>query len=293
MSTAETKTAAQEAKDNGATARQPARSRGKANDPPVKLEPTPELVQEAIDAEEQLAAEAAEIRADKEALTPGLFLKLLPLLRQPIPPGFILEVTLGKGKPYDSTGVRSVQVLIDRMNNVLTPLWWWDEVVYTQDGKLAEVTVHVGGDRGQRPLLSRSSMGGVDRGSTIGNVYKGSYTNAAKLAFARIGPGHEVYLGAADLDPDTNPQVAEAQANGGEASQAADEKIPAERAEKLAAIVAASGMDQKHLDAKLRSFGVASIEDLTLEQAMGLWEWVQQAISGEPEQPQLDDGGES
>ena len=92
-----------------------------------------------------------------------------------------------------------MQVLIDRMNNVLTPLGWWYEVEYLLDGedhgKLAEVTVSVG-NRGSEPLVTAVSRGGVNQASTIGNRFKGSETNAAKRAFAQIGPGHEVYLGA-------------------------------------------------------------------------------------------------
>jgi hypothetical protein len=165
---------------------------------------------EAIRSEEEIAARAAEIRGDNSELTPDLFLKLWPLLKEPIPSGFIRSVGVTEGKPYASTGVRSEQVLIDRMNNVLTPLWWWDEVEWSEEGKVAEVTICVG-TLGGDVLLKRSSRGGVNRGSTLGNVFKGSKTNAAKRAFAAIGPGHEVYLGAADLDPDTNEDAAKQQ----------------------------------------------------------------------------------
>lgn len=164
----------------------------------------------AIISEEQIADEAAEIRGDATELTPKLFLDLLPLLRRPIDPGFIKTVGVVTGKPYESTGIKSVQVQIDRMDNVLTPLWWRETREYTQDGKLCEVTIQVG-NPGSPPLVERASMGGVDQGSTIGNVYKGSYTNAAKVAFARVGPGHEVYLGATDLDPDVHEQTANQQ----------------------------------------------------------------------------------
>jgi hypothetical protein len=166
-------------------------------------------LQAAMQSEDELAARAAEVRGDNTQLDRALFLELWPLLREPIPAAFIQTVGRVEGKPYDSTGIRSVQVLIDRMNNVLTPLWWWDEVEYEQDGKLCTVTVSVGDRSGENGiLLARSSRGGVQRGSSIGNVYKGSYTNAAKLAFARVGPGHEVYLGAVDLDPDVSEDLA-------------------------------------------------------------------------------------
>lgn len=185
---------------------QPRQSKDKTRD----AEAAKELL-EAMAYEEEIGVKAAAIRGDAEKLTPGLFLELLPLLRSPIPGGFVKFVPkLEKGKPYPSTGVKSVQVLVNRMDNVLTPLWWRESREYEKDGALCCVTVSVR-NRGEEPFVSRSSMGGVDRASTTGNLYKGSYTNAAKLAFARVGPGHEVYLGATDLDPDVNEDAAAAQ----------------------------------------------------------------------------------
>lgn len=168
---------------------------------------------EAIAYEQAIAQEAATIRDGKTQLDAGLFLKLWPLLRRPIPQGFIKSVGRTTGKPYDSTGIKSLQVQIDRMDNVLTPLWWGWNTLYEQDGKLAKVVVWVGerDEQGRASLVSRSACGGVDRGSTVGNVYKGTETNAAKLAFARVGPGHEVYVGATDLDPDVSEDAAKAQ----------------------------------------------------------------------------------
>lgn len=171
-------------------------------------------MQAAMESEAAIVAEAADVRGDAE-LTGALFMKLRPLLRRPIPDAFIVSTPSVKGKPYDSTGVKSVQVLSDRMDAVLTPFWWWEEIHYFGDdyergGNLCEVTVHVGVP-GERPLFSRTSRGGVNQASTLGNRYKGSYTNAAKRAFAAVGPGHEIYLGAADLDPDTNPDAAKQQ----------------------------------------------------------------------------------
>lgn len=242
--------------------RTPARSKGSLNQPPVKLAPSGDTLAEAIQSEQALAEEAAEIRGGAHELSQTLFLKLYPLLRRPIPAGFVLEVTAGKGKPYDSVGVRSVQVLIDRMDNVLSPLWWEDECSYSKEGQLAHVKIHVGSDR-RHPLFTRESHGGVDRGSTLGNVYKGSYTNAAKLAFARVGPGHEIYLGAADYDPDTNEQAAEAQAQA--ETPPAVETVPADRVARLMELFA--GIDtkddadkeklKKDLKLKLGSIGVS------------------------------------
>jgi hypothetical protein len=181
---------------------------------------------EAIVSEQKIAEEAAEARDDADRLDGALFLKLYPLLCKPIPQGFIQTIGRVEGKPYVSTGIRSVQVQIDRMNNVLTPLWWWDEVEYEDAGKLAVVSVYVGNQAEGEVLVCRKSRGGVARGSSAGNIYKGSYTNAAKLAFARLGPGHEVYLGAADLDPDVNQEVADAKAsNGSGGKPASDEPV--------------------------------------------------------------------
>lgn len=167
----------------------------------------PDPLAAAIAYEEEIATEAAVIRGDQTTLTPELLAELLPLLKKPIPAGFIKSVGKVTGKPYDSTGVSSVQVQIERMDNVLTPLWWREDHEYMEQGKLCYVTVFIG-NLGVPPMVARSSMGGVDRASTVGNLYKGSYTNAAKVAIARVGPGHEVYLGATDLDPDVHEQAA-------------------------------------------------------------------------------------
>lgn len=177
----------------------------------------PQTVSEALAYEADISARARLIReehfyGEHVTIDEALFGKLWPLLCEPIPPGFIKTVPPTKGKPYPSTGIRSVQVQVDRMNNVLTPLWWWWEDRYELEGKLCEVKVYVG--KGDPvfggAILMRSSRGGVNQGSSLGNIYKGSFTNAAKLAIARIGPGHEVYVGATDHDPDVSSEAAAA-----------------------------------------------------------------------------------
>lgn len=167
-------------------------------------------VDEALASEAELAARAAEIRTG-EAMEPALLAKLLPLLAEPIPQAFIKFVPVVTGKPYESTGVRSLQVQVDRMNNVLTPACWWVEANYEDEGMICHVRVYVG--TYPMAIAMRQGSGGVNRGSTKGNVFKGSYTNAAKRVIAEFGPGHEVYLGAAgaDLDPDVNAEVAAGQ----------------------------------------------------------------------------------
>jgi hypothetical protein len=86
-----------------------------------------------------------------------------------------------------------------------------------------------------------------------------------------------VYLGATDLDPDVNPDAAKAQEQkAGEES--GEEKLAPERAERLAAIVAEAGLDAKHVNAKLRGFGVKKIADLSSGQAVQLWEWLREQL---------------
>lgn len=179
----------------------------------------PDPLATAIAYEQAIADEAAEIRGDHKELTPELYLQLRPLLRKPIPSAFIVTTGKVEGKPYPSTGVKSLQVLTDRMDNVLTPFWWRYDVEFVgpegvdargvpNAGRLAEVTVYVVGSDHDKPLIVKRSRGGVNQASTIGNLFKGSETNAAKRAFAAIGPAWEVYVGAADFDPDTDLDAA-------------------------------------------------------------------------------------
>jgi hypothetical protein len=200
--------------------------------------------------EQEIADRATGIRGEDfdGTMTPALFLRLWPLLREPLHEGHIVHTTAGKGKPYESDGAKSVQVLIDRCNNVLTPLCWGYSDGYESNGKLCKVVVMVyGSEPGGTVLVSRSSWGGVDRGSE-GNIRKGSFTNAAKLAFARLGPGHEIYLGGHDFDPDTNAQIAALQGreskertsrNGADTGEAAVQQTTP--AEALAALLAQAG----------------------------------------------------
>lgn len=246
---------------------------------------TPEALADATAYEAQIAKEAAGIRGDAKELTPALFMELWPLLRRPIPEGFIVATEAVTGKPYPSTGVKSVQVLTDRMDNVLTPLWWWDETEYTGEGSgpkdvgtLARVTVHVGSNR--VPILSRGSHGGVDRASTLGNLWKGTYTNAAKRAFAAVGPGHEIYLGTTDLDPDVSPDAAKAQERPvtGSAPVPPRPTLPESDVSELAGIakqvLAAGAWDSKQLSNQLIAAGAtdkssvgAALRTLKPEQA--------------------------
>lgn len=179
---------------------------------PKKKEPSKEKVAEAIAYEQGIADEAAKIRAAAEEvkMDRALFMQLWPLLIRPIPEGFLSTVGVVTGKPYESTGIRSVQVQKNRMDNVLGPMWWTDVPVHHADGKLCHVAVTVHDSDGA-VLVTRGAWGGVDRSNTLGNLYKGSYTNAAKQAFAQVGPGREVYIGVTDYDPDVDADAANQQ----------------------------------------------------------------------------------
>lgn len=238
-------------------------------------------LQEAIAHEEQIREEAEAIWAkdewaDNSDLNPWLFRELRPLLRKPIPPGFIEHVGKVEGKPYESTGVRSVQVQMDRLDNVLGPHNWGYRPEHTENGKRCHVIAWVGSEKD--PMFVRGSWGGVNRGSSEGNIWKGSFTNAAKLAFARLGPGWEVYVGAADFDPDTDEDAATAQ-DAPAATPDPSRKLPAEKVAKLDEAVTAAGL-KDHLPMKLRSFGVESLADLTVEQGITVYEWCGQEVKG-------------
>lgn len=184
----------------------------------------------AIAYEAEIAEVAKGIRGDATELTPVLFLELLPLLRKPIPQGFITKTPAVKGKPYESSGIKSLQVQIDRLDNVLTPLGWFWLTDWSEDGRTASVEVTVVGEGGHT-LVARRARGGVNQASTEGNLLKGSETNAAKLAFARLGVGHEIYLGATDFDPDVDEDAAEVQ--GHDAPAPKIERIAGERVAEL------------------------------------------------------------
>jgi hypothetical protein len=232
----------------------------------------PQELEEAIAYEQGIATEAASLRGDEVVVTAALLVKLWPLLRRPIPKGFIKAVGVVKGKPYDSTGVSSVQVQIERMDNVLGPLGWDDITQYTNEGRLAHVQVRILGESGV-VLVQRESWGGVDRASTEGNLRKGSYTNAAKVAFARIGPGHEVYLGATDLDPDVHEGAAAEQVKPSRLTHA-DEGSPrlltAEEREKVMLAVEGAGYAADGVEMLLAAVGASDPASLTVVHAFEL-----------------------
>jgi hypothetical protein len=205
--------------------------------------------EQAIVYEASIAEEAARIKGDAGYLNAELLAKLFPLLMKAIPSAYIEHVGAVKGKPYESTGVRSVQVQIDRLNNVLGPGNWRDNYTYEDEGRICHVAITVLGDfleNGEREILvTRSSYGGVDHASTRGNFYKGSYTNAAKVAIARLGPGHEIYVGVPDLDPDVSAEMAKDASGAAEKEEPKAKKIGAEEIEQLKKLWKQSGVDEK------------------------------------------------
>lgn len=190
--------------------------------------------------EDEIREQADEIREQAGfdgVMTAPLFLELLPLLRKPLHAGHVIHTTAGKGKPYESNGAKSVQVPIDRCNNVLTPLCWRYVETYDSGGQLCNVSVRVMTAHEGDVLVERSSWGGVNQAQQKGNLYKGSFTNAAKLAFARLGPGREIYSGLLDFDPDTNAGVAAAQTRQSkERDQANDAAQPVQEVDPVKAL---------------------------------------------------------
>lgn len=181
----------------------------------------------------ELTQLARKVRADAKydgKLTPTMLLDLEPLLYHPLERKYIETTAPTKGKPYESTGVRSVQVQIDRMNTVLGFQHWRVLYHYQSNGELCRCHALVGNDlqwarldekgellpytiiateglsddgvREADVLMVREGWGGHNRGTARGDLYKGSETNALKRTLARCGPGAEVYR--LDFDDDVN-----------------------------------------------------------------------------------------
>lgn len=150
-------------------------------------------------------------------LTNPMLLDLSPLLHEPIDPRYIKTEPPVKGKPYESTGITSVQVQVNRLNAILGEAHWTTLLHYEEGGTVCHVHLLVGNELGACELndkgrlvvnfadiiARRSGFGGHQQGSTRGDLFKGSETNAAKRTIARLGPGAEVYC--LDFDEDKNP----------------------------------------------------------------------------------------
>jgi hypothetical protein len=200
-------------------------------DAPKEEPPQVDPLAHAIASEQMIRERAETIRGNKP-LDRAMLRQLMPLLMEPIPAPFIQKVGKVKGKPYESTGIKSVQVQMDRLSNVLGPSNWGYLDEYEESGRLCKVAVQIIDDEGN-PLVTRTSFGGVDHASNLGNLYKGSFTNAAKLAIARLGPGHEVYIGFTDLDPDVSEEAAAAAASVADRQQEAQARASKPKGETL------------------------------------------------------------
>lgn len=174
----------------------------------------PEISDDYFFTEAERIREAAEYDG---TLTGKLLRDLQPLLKAPIPPKYIDRIPPTTGKPYESTGVKSVQVQVDRMNDVLGLEHWRWLPFYAEEGKVCRVIVIVGnklagvrvderGDldpaslEGAEILVVRDGWGGHSRGSGKGDILKGSETNTLKRVLARVGPGCDIYRLDYDLD---------------------------------------------------------------------------------------------
>lgn len=208
---------------------------------------------------------AGAIWGDNESLTSALFRKLQPLLREPINPRYV--VTTGpaeKGKPFVTTGIQSVQVQIDRLTEVLGADHFRILARHEPDGRRCRVHVVIGNDlqwctlnelgdlqpftlldgtvaqdgagiyagvQESRVMHAQDGWGGHERGTAPADIWKGSFTNAAKLAIARVGPGNHVYL----LDFEDDPHQPEASAKTRQGAETKTTSAPGRRVEKPAA----------------------------------------------------------
>lgn len=180
-------------------------------------------------------ARAAGIREAKGydgTLTVPLLLELEVLLREPIDPKYIERTPPTSGKPYESTGVKSVQVQVDRMNDVLGAAHWRSLIHYAEGGTVCKAVVVVGNnlvdakldaegnlERGDADILVvRDGWGGHSRGSGKGDILKGAETNTLKRVIARVGPGCDIYR--LDYDLDTHGHGPEYQPGAAAAAEA-------------------------------------------------------------------------
>ena len=140
-------------------------------------------------------------------LTLPMMVELEALLEQPTPAQYVKHIGPTDGKPYPSTGLSSNQYQLSMMNAVLGGPHWRALTHYENDGKLCKVVVIVGNqltkakltadgdlDAGEAEVLAvREGWGAVKRGSTDGDLLKGSYTNAIKRVLAEYGAAADVY----------------------------------------------------------------------------------------------------
>lgn len=243
-------------------------------------------------------------------LTMKMLRKLEPLLREPIAARYIETIPAIEGKPYVSTGVKSAQVLIDRMNEVLGAGHWRALAHYANNGELCRVWVIVGnnlsrastdkengnleltGDDGETAevLIARDGWGG-HRARSAGDTRKGSETNTLKRVLARVGPGCDVYRLDYDADntgPEQGSERPRAQAQqprgqrqrqqrqdrrqqqSGEPESDAAKATPEELEEAIAALVLDESASEK--ERELRKAADAGMKELGAEPSKRLTE---------------------
>lgn len=182
-------------------------------------------------AAEQIGDQYVSYRADAEAIkgdeaykdsggkmTGPLYDALEPLLFKPTPPVYIEHRPKGEGNPYPTTGLKSTQIQVDRMNDVLGRRHWRTLLFYSQNGTLCKAVVIVGNDLHWARLDEHGELlpyTVVDAGDTkeireadivalhegwggwksnkLGDTFKSAETNALKRVLARFGPGADVY----------------------------------------------------------------------------------------------------
>lgn len=186
---------------------------------------------------QDLSESAEQIRKQQNyqgVMTGSLLRALEELLYSPIPPRFIEETPPGDGHPFPMTGIKSVQVQLDRLTAVLGMEHYRVLLHYRDNGVICKSMVVVGNDlqwcrldeQGQlipftvlapgteskqaivkeaEVLKVVEGMGGWKRGTNPGDTWKGAETNGLKRVIARLGPGAEVY----SQDFEDNPRMPE------------------------------------------------------------------------------------
>jgi hypothetical protein len=202
---------------------QPADEAPEAPQEPVEQEPV-----EQTNELESLRQRADTAKAGYEGrLTVALLDALQELLYERIPARFIETLPPMEGKPYVSTGIKSAQVQVDRLNAILGQAHWRVLTRYFDGGTVCKTVLVVGNNLGAlqldehgdlvppvamsiegqglispEVLVVRDGYGGVKNARQPGNTYKGSETNSLKRTIARLGPGSEVY----NLDFEDHPE---------------------------------------------------------------------------------------
>jgi len=173
-------------------------------------------------------------------LTMPLLRALEDLLNTPIPEAYLHHSAKTEGKPYDSTGLKSLQVQVDIANAVLGG-GHWRLLTFYKTEHVCHAWVIVGNNviqaklsddgeevlpEGADILLARDGWGGVKRSNHEGDGRKGAQTNASKRALAQAGPGSNVYRLDFDEDlvdgmaPAGEPAAAQGGEGGGRRAQA-------------------------------------------------------------------------